>query len=184
MRGSGSDNLSRANDSTIFDASVKNKNDEEREGLLSGVQDPERELDLPEHHGLGLSWSHRPWSGSRLAALAAACIFFLIGVVFARTFLLIDPTDHFASKNVQDVTSNGTHDFRKTVLIVSIDGLRCELTLCSVFDPKLIVDARADYLDRGLTPHLLDISKQGLRAKFMRPVFPVCFIQSSKHDTH
>ena len=31
----------------------------------------------------------------------------------------------------------------------------------------------ADYLDRGFTPHLLDISKQGLRAKFMRPVFPV-----------
>ena len=32
---------------------------------------------------------------------------------------------------------------------------------------------RADYLDRGLTPHLLDISKQGLRAKYMKPVFPV-----------
>lgn len=32
---------------------------------------------------------------------------------------------------------------------------------------------RADYLDRGFTPHLLDISKQGLRAKFMRPIFPV-----------
>ncbi len=32
---------------------------------------------------------------------------------------------------------------------------------------------RADYLDRGLTPHLLDISKQGIRAKFMKPIFPV-----------
>ncbi|KAF6755785.1 alkaline-phosphatase-like protein [Ephemerocybe angulata] len=53
--------------------------------------------------------------------------------------------------------SNGTHDFKRTVLIVSIDGLRCN---------------RADYLDRGLTPHLLDISKQGLRAKSMRPIFP------------
>jgi len=40
------------------------------------------------------------------------------------------------------------------VLIVSIDGLR------------------ADYLDRGLTPHLLDISKQGLRAKALISVFP------------
>ncbi|KAI0304302.1 Phosphodiest-domain-containing protein [Multifurca ochricompacta] len=30
----------------------------------------------------------------------------------------------------------------------------------------------ADYLDRGLTPHLLDISKEGLRAKFMKPIFP------------
>jgi hypothetical protein len=32
---------------------------------------------------------------------------------------------------------------------------------------------RADYLDRGLTPHLLDISKKGLRAKYMKPIFPV-----------
>ena len=32
---------------------------------------------------------------------------------------------------------------------------------------------RADYLDRGLTPHLLAISKDGLRAKSMQPVFPV-----------
>ncbi|KAI0647781.1 Phosphodiest-domain-containing protein [Trametes meyenii] len=50
--------------------------------------------------------------------------------------------------------SNGTHEFKKSVLIVSIDGLR------------------ADYLDRGLTPHLLAISKDGLRAKSMKPVFP------------
>lgn len=33
--------------------------------------------------------------------------------------------------------------------------------------------ARADYLDRGLTPHLLALSKKGLRAKSMKPVFPV-----------
>jgi hypothetical protein len=32
---------------------------------------------------------------------------------------------------------------------------------------------RADYLDRDLTPHLLNISRQGLRAEFMKPVFPV-----------
>lgn len=37
----------------------------------------------------------------------------------------------------------------------------------------LTISDRADYLDRGFTPHLLDISKQGLRAKYMRPVFPV-----------
>jgi hypothetical protein len=45
----------------------------------------------------------------------------------------------------------------------------------------------ADYLDRGLTPHLLDISQQGLRAKFMRPVFPVSvllyhFVMQSETD--
>ena len=32
---------------------------------------------------------------------------------------------------------------------------------------------RADYLDRGLTPNLLGISKNGLRAKSMKSVFPV-----------
>ncbi|GJE99017.1 phosphodiesterase domain-containing protein [Phanerochaete sordida] len=59
-----------------------------------------------------------------------------------------------ADFNSQKLRSNGTHQFRKTSLIVSIDGLR------------------ADYLDRGLTPHLLAIAKKGLRAKSMRPVFP------------
>lgn len=34
---------------------------------------------------------------------------------------------------------------------------------------------RADYLDRGLTPHLLALSKKGIRAKSMKPVFPVCW---------
>ncbi|CDO76499.1 hypothetical protein BN946_scf184622.g7 [Trametes cinnabarina] len=54
----------------------------------------------------------------------------------------------------EGLVSNGTHEFKKSALIVSIDGLR------------------ADYLDRGLTPHLLAISKDGLRAKSMKPVFP------------
>ena len=45
--------------------------------------------------------------------------------------------------------------------------LRRVLTACT------LPPCRADYLDRGLTPHLLDISKQGLRAKSMKPIFPV-----------
>ncbi|RPD62707.1 Phosphodiest-domain-containing protein [Lentinus tigrinus ALCF2SS1-7] len=58
------------------------------------------------------------------------------------------------SLQTQGLLSNGTHEFKKSALIVSIDGLR------------------ADYLDRGLTPHLLAISKDGLRAKSMKPIFP------------
>lgn len=50
--------------------------------------------------------------------------------------------------------TNGSHWFKPTVLIISLDG----------FKP--------DYLDRGLTPHLLDISHRGIRAEFMRPIFP------------
>jgi len=41
---------------------------------------------------------------------------------------------------------------------------------------------RADYLDRGLTPHLLDLSKKGLRAKSMKPIFPVCWHISFSHS--
>ncbi|KAH7906182.1 Phosphodiest-domain-containing protein [Hygrophoropsis aurantiaca] len=52
--------------------------------------------------------------------------------------------------------SNGTHAFRRTVLLVSIDGLR------------------ADYLDRGFTPHLTHLAARdtGIRAEYMRPIFP------------
>ncbi|KAJ1984687.1 hypothetical protein H4R34_000521 [Dimargaris verticillata] len=51
--------------------------------------------------------------------------------------------------------SNGTHQFRKTVILVSFDGFR------------------ADYLNRGLTPHLLDIeTRGGFRAEFLTPSFP------------
>lgn len=39
---------------------------------------------------------------------------------------------------------NGTHWFEKTVILVSLDGVR------------------ADYLEKGLTPHLLRIAEKGL----------------------
>lgn len=39
---------------------------------------------------------------------------------------------------------NGTHWWDRTVLLVSLDGVR------------------ADYLERGLTPHLVGIAKKGL----------------------
>ena len=46
-------------------------------------------------------------------------------------------------------------------------------SLTSVLPSTANIIHRPDYLDRDLTPHLLDISKQGLRAKFMKPVFTV-----------
>ncbi|GAA6005146.1 nucleotide pyrophosphatase/phosphodiesterase family protein [Rhodotorula paludigena] len=49
---------------------------------------------------------------------------------------------------------NGTHWWDPTVLLVSLDGVR------------------ADYLERGMTPHLLDISRKGVRAKYLKPSFP------------
>ena len=68
--------------------------------------------------------------------------------------------------------SNGTHEFKRTVILISIDGLRQVLPCVYSSSYPYIIDS-ASYLDRGLTPHLLDISRQGLRAKYMKPVFPV-----------
>lgn len=70
-----------------------------------------------------------------------------------------DDDDELASATVQTHLEsgrrwNGTHWFDKTVLIISLDGVR------------------ADYLERGLTPNLLSISKKGLRAEHMVPRFP------------
>lgn len=50
--------------------------------------------------------------------------------------------------------SNGTHWFNNTVIIVSFDG----------FKPA--------YLTRELTPHLVEVSEKGLRAEYMRSIFP------------
>jgi hypothetical protein len=61
----------------------------------------------------------------------------------------------FESRSTPSDLSNGTHLFRRTVVLVSFDGLR------------------SDYLLRGLTPHLTNISKQGIHAEYMKPIFPV-----------
>ncbi|KAG2095131.1 alkaline-phosphatase-like protein [Suillus discolor] len=72
----------------------------------------------------------------------------LLSLIITTTIFEFWPrTRHDTSTGRDSLYSNGTHEFKKTVLMVSIDGLR------------------ADYLDRGLTPHLLDISREGVRAK-------------------
>ncbi|KAG0096229.1 hypothetical protein BGZ93_004837 [Podila epicladia] len=52
------------------------------------------------------------------------------------------------------VLSNGTHEFEPTIIVLSYDGLR------------------ADYLERGLTPTMLSVGEQGIKAEFMQPSFP------------
>ncbi|KAM0750332.1 Phosphodiest-domain-containing protein [Meredithblackwellia eburnea MCA 4105] len=49
---------------------------------------------------------------------------------------------------------NGTHWWDRTVLLVSLDGVR------------------RDYLDKGLTPHLIGAARKGLKAEYLKPVFP------------
>ncbi|KAJ3747507.1 Phosphodiest-domain-containing protein [Lentinula detonsa] len=128
---------------------------EEREGLLT-ASDEYDSFDDP----FGKDLKTEPddeagWSRSKIVKTATGFILLLIFGAFARVLLRSPRQTHFnLSFNGDYIRSNGTHDFRRTALIVSIDGLR------------------ADYLDRGLTPHLLEISKRGLRAKSMVPIFP------------
>ncbi|KAF9013326.1 hypothetical protein BDQ17DRAFT_1419481 [Cyathus striatus] len=122
--------------------------EEERKGLLSGTEGGDgysEDLD----NSKPLSWSRK-----RIVGTAVFLIGLLITGAVARRALLGPPKHANVLFTAGELRSNGTHEFKRTVLIVSIDGLR------------------ADYLDRGLTPHLLDISKQGLRAKSMQPIFP------------
>jgi hypothetical protein len=57
-------------------------------------------------------------------------------------------------------------------VLVSFDGLRC-VSLADLFKFTANVLFRSDYLLRGLTPHLTNISKQGIHAEYMKPIFPV-----------
>ncbi|KAF8349197.1 Phosphodiest-domain-containing protein [Amanita rubescens] len=94
------------------------------------------------------------WRFVRYGVLAVAILAGTAALTKAFFFGPVVPNHPNLLFHGSQLRSNGTHDFKRTVLMVSIDGLR------------------ADYLDRGLTPHLLAISKKGLRAKSMRPVFP------------
>ncbi|KAJ2414090.1 hypothetical protein H4218_004092 [Coemansia sp. IMI 209128] len=77
----------------------------------------------------------------------------------APEYLSLNPVNkHHAAETHspanQRLISNGTHWFKPTIILVSLDGFR------------------ADYLDRGITPELLHIGRKGLRADYMIPSFP------------
>ncbi|KAL4081232.1 alkaline-phosphatase-like protein [Scleroderma citrinum] len=114
--------------------------DEERRRLLANVDGG----DADEQSSASKFTRWKP-----LASLSAMLLLLLGGTVYFAAHVSVSRPD-----TGKELLSNGTHEFKRTVILVSIDGLR------------------ADYLDRGLTPHLLDISKQGIRAKYMKPIFP------------
>lgn len=121
---------------------------EEGLGLLSGVHDSSSKYSEP----------NQTWTRRKVVASMLLFIFFLVSGASIRSFYFrpdfASSSHNYWSSGKGDTRSNGTHEFKRTVVLVSIDGLR------------------ADYLDRGLTPHILGISKNGLRAKSMRPIFP------------
>jgi len=123
-------------------------------------------IEKPEPETLSKSWSN--W---KIAVTASVLIGLLIISAVAGMILIFSFSQPHLLFHGNALRSNGTHNFRRTVLMVSIDGLRCLGSFLLYI--TWLMNHRADYLDRGLTPHLLDISKKGLRAKSMRPIFPV-----------
>lgn len=109
--------------------------------------------------------------------VALFLVFMILAAVWGRPLLLspphtLRPQEEPALQNGPNaILSNGTHLYQKTVLLVSIDGLR--LVISPLSSTELRDCCRASYLDWGLTPHLLHISKRGLRAQYMKPSFPV-----------
>ena len=109
--------------------------------------------------------------------VALFLILMILAAVWGRPLLLpaphsLQPQEELVVQNDPNaILSNGTHQYQKTVLLVSIDGLR--LVISPLPSIELKDCCRASYLDWGLTPHLLHISKRGLRARYMKPSFPV-----------
>lgn len=96
---------------------------EERKGLLSGKDelghkdDDELEEDLSKH-----SWSRR-----KVILVSSLLIVLLLSGALMQHVVIRNKvyTKHpNLSFNGEYIRSNGTHDFKRTVLIVSIDGLR------------------------------------------------------------
>jgi hypothetical protein len=91
--------------------------EEERKGLLTDPETVKSDDQIPP-----TTWSRR------VAGLAVAILALIVCGFVARTLLLASPPTtrpraslHF---NGDTLRSNGTHDFKRTLLIVSIDGMR------------------------------------------------------------
>ncbi|KKA29814.1 hypothetical protein TD95_005378 [Thielaviopsis punctulata] len=81
----------------------------------------------------------------------------LVAVAFLAGGILLwgrSPMPQTQAANSKTLVSNGTALFGPTTIIVSLDGFR------------------ADFLQRGLTPRLNKLIKEGVSPKYMKPSFP------------
>jgi len=90
---------------------------EERRGLLYSYTE-----EIEDDHKLNTK--SEAWPTKNILITALAFIVLLILGTFTRTMLCPMPGRWGHSKSTEPLFSNGTHDFKQTVLIVSIDGLR------------------------------------------------------------
>lgn len=106
-----------------------------------------------------------PWLPRRYIVVLVGFISMMMVVLVSVLFL-----DPIWRREQLVFMNNGTHDFRKTVIVISFDGFRYVLS-CRERECSHLV--RADYLERGLTPHLVATGDSGLRARWMQPSYPV-----------
>lgn len=92
--------------------------DEERRRLLANVDG----TDVEERPST--SPSSKPAQRTLLASLFAVALLLLSGIVYFTTHT---PT---ARPGTNDLLSNGTHEFKRTIILVSIDGLRWDACSC------------------------------------------------------
>jgi len=95
--------------------------DEELKGLLAGV-DASDDPDITSRPAYSESWPSK-----RMAIITVVFLITLIlGGIFALSFFYTTPKRAHPDLDFQGhaLRSNGTHNFKRTVVIVSIDGLR------------------------------------------------------------
>ncbi len=103
---------------SMHDKPREDDGDYEREGLLTGT-DSEAYLEKGEIP------AQPTWSRNKLMGVAVGFIVLLVCGITAKHALYAPRYHPNMFFNGDEVRSNGTHDFKRTVLIVSIDGLRC-----------------------------------------------------------
>jgi hypothetical protein len=95
--------------------------DEELVGLLAGADDSD------DHHTSFRPASSDSWPSKGMAIVTIVfLITLLLGGIFALSFFYTTPKRAHPDLDFQGLAlrSNGTHNFKRTVVIVSIDGLR------------------------------------------------------------
>lgn len=103
---------------------------EERRGLLSNfdIEDYDNgELPLYEDEQYVEPRAHTPLQRRKIAWIAGGFIALILGASFLAPFSRSWCGGMGATGQLRDpsrLLNNGTHDFKRTVLIVSIDGLR------------------------------------------------------------
>ncbi|CAJ0832565.1 8889_t:CDS:2 [Entrophospora sp. SA101] len=88
----------------------------------------------------------------RIFFLRVFLITILLAIIILCIILLINPPN--GRKEKSTTFFNGTHEFNPTVILISFDGFRW------------------DYLDRNKTPTIQKFIDNGIRAKYLEPVFP------------